>query len=261
MSLDPALFSLVEIAAGRLSCRGVKVSRAEVDLEQLRAGVGDIAHQILTAVESATLQSIRHESRKLEWLGGRLGAKLLVAQQNGARSLRDIEIRPDMWGAPIPVVRSSESVDERAPSISISHSRGRVIAAMLPGWLGARLGIDIEQVKPRSPSFIKKVFNARERSRLESEGFDSRGVILRWSLKEAAFKALGLGLFHLMPADVEILSLSTDGEALLKLHGKAKDRFRALEGASILGHGLIDGEYASVECVVTTRCSSPIRCL
>lgn len=256
MRPDKTLQRLVEITEGQLICGGVNVKRAEIDLDRLQNRVDDVALEILTAGESAALQSLGHDSRRLEWLGGRLGAKLLVAGQCGVGSLREVEICPDMWGAPLPHISSHGSNDERLPSISISHSQGKVVAAMLPGWLGARLGIDVEKVKPRSPSFIKRVFTAEERAQLEAEGFDQCGLILRWSLKEAAFKALGLGLFDLAPGDVEVTSLSPHGEASMTLRGKAEVRFQALGGTEIIGHGLIDGDHSSAECVVKTGCST-----
>ena len=77
------------------------------------------------------------------------------------------------------------------------------MAALAPA--AARLGVDLERVEPRPPSFLEDWYTEGERSFVAAAG-DGRAALaatLVWSAKEAAMKALREGL-RVPPKEVEV---------------------------------------------------------
>jgi 4'-phosphopantetheinyl transferase len=78
-------------------------------------------------------------------------------------------------------------------SLSISHSQGKALAALLKGGV---VGADLERVEGRAAVFVEDYFTEAERAAVgmvpagERDGWIT-GI---WSAKEAALKALRIGL-------------------------------------------------------------------
>lgn len=148
--------------------------------------------------------------RRDDYLLGRVAAKAVVLDALGARfgarcapSL--IEITPLPGGAPaVRIAGASSLAGELSPSdllpisVSISHSGGAALAAAT--WTGSvdtpiALGIDLEEIAPRSRAFCGDFLTDAERRYC---GFDPVEHDVRsnfvWSAKEAVLKALSLGL-------------------------------------------------------------------
>jgi 4'-phosphopantetheinyl transferase len=92
--------------------------------------------------------------------------------------------------------------DQALPiTLSISHSGDRAFCAAV-GMLssgeitGGMLGADIERIETRSPGFVEAYFTETESALLERAPARSRDILVTatWSAKEAALKALHLGL-------------------------------------------------------------------
>jgi 4'-phosphopantetheinyl transferase len=155
---------------------------AELDADR------DAALAELTPRERVRWDSLRLEKQRREHLAGRLAAKRAAARLLGADP-REVEIlrseaphdrgRPYVAGAP-------------GLSISISHTADLAAAAAAR----VAIGIDLERVEPREPSFEALFLDARERAALAAlTGVDrDRAVTFAWCVKEAAGKQLGLGL-------------------------------------------------------------------
>jgi 4'-phosphopantetheinyl transferase len=80
-------------------------------------------------------------------------------------------------------------------TISVSHSAGRAFCALIerPAW---PLGVDIERVDPHVMGFVGDYFTAAEQ-RLVAQYPESAWPLMMtaiWSAKEAALKALRVGL-------------------------------------------------------------------
>ena len=157
----------------------------------------------LSVSEAARWQALRSEKRRRDWLLGRWTAKLLlqavIQEQSGELpALSDLVIasRPD--GAPCldwPAARNGRTV-----TLSLSHS-GEVAACAAafspdPGGAGANLGVDIEKIDQRSPRFADEYFTPAEAALVERTPDEDRDVLVTaiWSAKEAALKAVQLGL-------------------------------------------------------------------
>lgn len=151
--------------------------------------------------------------RRADWLIGRITAKSVVAETleeavPGGWPLRAIEIPSQPNGMPYarlapeagPVERFAPG--ERLPiSVSISHAEEHALCAATlsgPGEDGSRrtLGVDLGLVEPRSGGFVATFFTPEEQRFVRDAPAGQRELRanLVWCAKEAALKALGLGL-------------------------------------------------------------------
>jgi phosphopantetheinyl transferase len=152
----------------------------------------------LCAAERAEAEEILARGRLAGWqdwslsrLAVKRAAGTLIAGASEPRPLDAcIEVAKAPGGAPVLRIDGNPGP---APSVSISHVDGiGVGAAAAPGW---RIGIDYEVPgRIRDPmGFLAAVTGAEEWRRLGlSPSHDSAALV--WSAKEAAAKALGVGL-------------------------------------------------------------------
>lgn len=166
----------------------------------------------LSPLEQERAAGLRTEKRRKDWLLGRWTAKLLlqavVHRDAGVRlDLTEIVIENDATGAPHAVLHSQ--VGSLPVHLSISHANECSFCALRAG-LGlvsggqgrgisvGLLGADIESVQPRPAGFVEDYFTETEIALLNGApaGTWSRDMLVTatWSAKEAALKALKLGL-------------------------------------------------------------------
>jgi 4'-phosphopantetheinyl transferase len=168
------------------------------------------------------MSALKTDKRRRDWLLGRWTSKRLlqslVEQQIGLRLPLDafvIDNHPS--GAPVLDVRSHAAASHTAGmkmapigyrlsaigyfhiskiqnlQISISHSRGRAFCALSDA---AAVGADIEHIEPRAWQFAEDYFTPGEILRVRRAPAAQRETLITavWSAKEAALKALRLGL-------------------------------------------------------------------
>ncbi len=150
----------------------------------------------LSRGEVAVVSKLTVPKRERDWLLGRWTAKQALAAWPNlggllARppSFDRIEIRAAYDGAPEAFV----SGEPLPLSLSISHSGGRALCAILEG---AGVGCDLEQVEARSELFVHDYFTRREQELVAALPKADRPLYenLIWSAKESALKALRVGL-------------------------------------------------------------------
>jgi len=147
----------------------------------------------LSAAEQAEYAALRMPRRQQDWLAGRWTAKRLIqatrAEAAGA-PLAAIQLAPASGRAPL----ASWPGCPRPWPISISHCDGQAAAALCDEPCQP-LGIDLERVEARSPAFPDDYFTLDEIASL-GRGLQAQAeqVTAIWCGKEAALKALGLGL-------------------------------------------------------------------
>ena len=164
---------------------------------------GDLAQGIAPAgflhpAEQRRLAELKLSKRRSEWLIGRWTAKQLLqacleCDLNLHLPLDAFGIYNDARGAPVAMVDCGSRIVEWA--ISISHSHGCGFSAALPdGAIG--LGADIERIEQREWCFVEDYFTANEIARVRSVPVEQHATLITaiWSAKEAALKALRLGL-------------------------------------------------------------------
>jgi 4'-phosphopantetheinyl transferase len=152
---------------------------------------------LLNAAEETQFNLLKTSKRRRDWLLGRWTVKHLVRacleQDRYLRlPLNAIAIYNDMDGSPHVMAGCGASTAEWA--VSISHSNGHAFCAATPRLIG--LGADIECIGSREWSFVEDFFTPDEITRVGRAPLDRRATIVTaiWSAKEAALKALHLGL-------------------------------------------------------------------
>lgn len=123
------------------------------------------------SVQTEAEEQFRSEGRILEWTA----VRVLLCTMLG----RQVHIEYDEKGAP-------HLADYEGLHISISHTKGYVAIALSEGHC---VGIDVEQIERNPTTRIERV---RSRFMRDDEMAETIvGLLLHWSAKETAYKAIG----------------------------------------------------------------------
>ncbi len=156
--------------------------------------------------------------RQPEWVGGRLAANAAIR----LLGLRPGPVLGDPRGAPLA---------PQGARISISHKRSLVVALAARAENGD-LGVDLEDLLPARAEIASHVLTARESAELEALPQDRRwtAVLLRFSLKEALYKAVAPRYGRMIGFDEAEVDLHPDGNADLVLRSGPGEPIPRLEG-------------------------------
>lgn len=181
-----------------------------LDLDQLRALIQDgqekeICREWLQQKEEEKLQTLHYEKRHIEWLGGRVCAKLAALrylldgrqgspgnQSDPAAAMHasDLLIMSRASGRPF-LSHTTLTEALSLPHISISHSKGYAVAVAASN----PCGIDI-QAGSASLIRVKDRFCSREEEEIMSHDLkqlhDPDHLTLLWAAKEAVKKSASL---------------------------------------------------------------------
>ncbi len=156
--------------------------------------------------------------RQPEYVGGRLAANAAIR----LLGLRPGPVMSDPRGAPLapPGAR-----------ISISHKRSLVVALAARAENGD-LGVDIEDLGPARTQIASHVLTPRELSALEGLPEERRwtAVLLRFSLKEAIYKAVAPRWGRMIGFEEAEVDVHPDGSASLSLSAAPGEPTPRLEG-------------------------------
>jgi 4'-phosphopantetheinyl transferase len=199
-----------------------------------------LSHDWLTPPEQTRCAALKTEKRRREWLLGRWTAKRLmqaVLAQTERVSVPLNEFQVDSSPDGAPVAGRLQDAWARRFALSLSHSGGSAFCALVSGQAHA-VGADLERIEPRSGAFVADYSTDAEIAQLDCApaGLHDTLITALWSAKEAALKAVRLGLTvdvravecRLAPASVALSSwapvdLRWDGRrvprALPALHG------------------------------------------
>ncbi len=154
------------------------------------------AHLILSRSELSEYHALPRNERRTQWLFGRSAAKdavrVWIARGGGPKLYpADVVIGVDDLGRPFASGAWTKRVGE-VPRVSISHKGLIAVAAASR----REIGIDLERVESREASFESVAFDDAERALLRAyEGPERDEWVTRlWCAKEAAAKAIGVGL-------------------------------------------------------------------
>lgn len=156
--------------------------------------------------------------RQPEWVGGRLAANAairLLGMQPGP-------VLSDARGAPVP---------PPGARISISHKRSLVVALAARAESGD-IGVDLEDLSPPRPDVASAVLTPGELASLDTLPEDRRwtAILLRFSLKEAIYKAVAPTVQRMIGFEEADVALHPDGSADLKLQLRPSEPSPRLEG-------------------------------
>ncbi len=168
----------------------------------------------LTPSEQAVLEDWRSETRRSEWLAGRMAAKRLL--------LDDLGIAPLSWSVGRDgVAPSCDGLSLPGLQLSLSHSSGKGAATLSDSQMEGSAGVDIQRIRPVHPGLCARVFTPGERKqiaeRFSTEG-SADGMLLFWALKEAAIKARRLRWGGALKS-IEV-RLAGDGKSEVSLPGE-----------------------------------------
>ncbi len=136
--------------------------------------------------------------RRQDWLRGRAAAKdALRALAGAAVAPADLVILADPDSRQPLLVRSAHQWAGRVPPIAISHTADIAVAAAADPARFSGVGIDVEPLRPWTEAFARTAFSPSEAAALAAlpagPGRDA-AMTRAWTAREAAAKALGLGL-------------------------------------------------------------------
>ena len=164
----------------------VQTTEACPDLE-----LGIAPTELLTPAEAAQFGALKIPKRRHDWLLGRWTARRLLRAALPDSEAYSVLAGPD--GAP--VLTAANGYTHPSISLSISHSHDRAFCALVnaPGWT---IGADVERIEPHTSGFISDFFTEAEQAQIRRAPAMARTrlVVAMWSAKEAALKALHLGL-------------------------------------------------------------------
>jgi phosphopantetheinyl transferase (holo-ACP synthase) len=166
---------------------------------------GDEARLALTTQEAEQCARLAGRRPRSDYRAGRLAAKRAVCGSGSAHPHRRIQISSLADEAPRLSVLDrhgrERSLDAR---VSISHRDGLAVAMVAPP--GVRVGVDLERSGSVPLQAIRHFLTPAERGMVM---YVDPAVL--WSLKEAAWKALGLG----PSVPLHAMELRTDGPGQL----------------------------------------------
>jgi phosphopantetheinyl transferase len=154
------------------------------------------AHLICSREELSAYHAMPEGKRRTEWIFGRAAAKDAVrawAKRTAGLDLYPADVVIVQDGEGKPTVRGHwVGAVGGAPCVSISHKAAYAVAAAGR----SAVGIDLETITQRDESFVGAAFDAGERNLLQNVNGRGRDewIARAWSAKEAAGKALGVGL-------------------------------------------------------------------
>ena len=166
----------------------------------------------LSEGEIERYQSFTNQTRKLQWLAGRIVAKAAVSSYLGQKNLfpSSIEITTSPSNEPLVSLPANQSLE--VPKISISHRDDCAVAVASDR---SRIGIDVEILAVEIAEIADQFSQPSEEQEVKKCLAWNRIQILAaiWAVKESARKALGAETLSMH--ELEIRHPRKDGEYLV----------------------------------------------
>lgn len=154
----------------------------------------DHTREFLSDSEFLKLSTLRFPKRRDEWLLARWAAKSLAQSLSSYRHypLNEIEIHNTPEGVPY-ILQSGGAASP--DYLTISHSDRFALCAISQDP-AIHIGIDLENIEPRTDAFVEDYFTLMEQKLVEFSPLEIRQTVINliWSTKESMLKALGVGL-------------------------------------------------------------------
>ncbi len=147
---------------------------------------------VLCKGEQRVFSKFEFESRRRDWLAGRVAAKLLIRRTlwDAGRcdlSLRDIWIRNEASGAPF--VSIGREAADLSWNISIAHAEGYGVCALSHTRETGLVGVDFEPAR-KIDARLHDYFLTNEEKRHLYDPRTAMTPLVLWTVKEAVIKAL-----------------------------------------------------------------------
>jgi 4'-phosphopantetheinyl transferase len=168
------------------------------------------AAQLLDAGERARAARFVFDRDRARFVAGRAALRAVLAGYLGA----------DPAGLAFVLGPHGKPAVPSGPPFSFANSHGRALCAV---GLDREVGVDVEQLRdvPDADGIARSVFTAEERAAWRAAGCGSGAFLRLWTRKEAALKALGIGLGGLdgpgSSRGVELHDLALDADHVAAL--------------------------------------------
>ncbi|MFX1468949.1 MAG: SDR family NAD(P)-dependent oxidoreductase [Promethearchaeota archaeon] len=168
----------------------------------------------LTEKEIENSSRFRNKKRKFEYFSGIITSKeIYLKYTSEIISYHDFEVQKDEKGKPF--YYSLKKKQKIPINLSISHSHDFSVALISKN----QVGIDLELIENRSPSFYTEVFTESERNVILE---DAKLGTIYWTAKEAFLKAIGEGS-HINFRDIELKYNKQQNNFTLKFYNELLD--------------------------------------
>jgi len=161
----------------------------------------------LSPNENLAYKKLTSLVRQRTWFMGRLVLKKLVNKvvYGSKKKLNEIEIFNKACGQPYV---------KEALYVSITHKSDLAMAAVSAS---NEIGIDYENMKPVS-GLMQRYYMTEEEIRSSLRVHGDKGLIISWTIKEAAFKAIDDGLKRSL-SDLQIKFVDTESSHVFSTNG------------------------------------------
>ena len=236
--------------------RPMALIQATADVTSLEEGELSRPADLAAPGELAAFDRKRSERARQEWVLSRKLLKRLVGDyyrwfSGVALEPTQIKIVKDKYGAPTLEILDASVVLESTPHMTLSHSVGRVVVALVPAWRAALAGIDLERIEDRSARFLSDNFTGHERRVAQQVGESASTFTAMWSLKEAASKALGMGTHLDFRNEIQVTGMGTH-DAEIRFDGEARRRLERLGYGEIRAQWAVENGFATAQVELTT---------
>ena len=186
---------------------------------------GDRLWKMLTFEEREHVARCRSARRRLELMGSRGAAKMIVQAYirevwNRDLPLDSIRVAKRPSGTPLVVVPILNSAAARPPRLSLTHNRSYCWAALVGDRF--RIGVDVQEVEPRirglTSSFLAdSEMEIARKKRAAGKQVPDALYTAAWSAKEAAFKCVGRNVsFRKFCTEARIARMDENGTVLTR---------------------------------------------
>ena len=191
-----------------------------VSLARVRRHADWLAARYLHPRERTLAAALPVAKRRVDFIAGRVAAHRALARLGVPSSAYVLpEVEGAAAGAPRVVGAPELSALSSPPALSIAHGGGWAVAV---AGRGVRVGVDIEAIEPRHPSFAAEAFAAGELAdwarALGRDDEDALVVTVAWCVKEALLKLAQCGLRAplptMIPTSIDLQSLRIRTEQL-----------------------------------------------
>jgi 4'-phosphopantetheinyl transferase EntD len=208
------------------------------------------ADYLLSEGEQEFFWQLRHARRRREWMLGRIALKDAVRRLAAAYGVppicpAEIETHQQPDGSPGIGSVTVELLGWR-PIVSLAHKAGVAIAIAGHPDAARAVGIDLETVEVREEGFDSFALTANELAGLANSSPDqaNRAIAKIWCAKEAAGKALGIGLSN-NPKSLE--TIAADAQTSNRILVRRSD---ARSASEFCAYVFSDGEEVFAVCPI-----------
>lgn len=192
---------------------GAPLQLGRVSLARVRRAADWFAARYLHPRERALAAALAVDKRRVDFIAGRVAAHRALGRL-GLPASQCVLPEPDGAAAGAPRLFDGVTMAAQRVPLSIAHGGGWAVA-VASADRSVRVGVDVEAVESRHPSFAAEAFAPGELDgwarALGPAAAAAQVATVAWCVKEALLKLAGCGLRAPLPAMVPVRIALPDG--------------------------------------------------